>query len=170
MLAFNDAKSDLSFLIGVNKPSGMTSHDVVNACRKIFSIKRIGHMGTLDPYAKGVLLIGVGSAARLNNYLECADKTYKVTAEFGSSTNTYDIEGEVTESHEVTQNIVTEEFAAEYLSKLVGKHMQKPPAYSAIKIDGKPAYKSARKGDEVDLPQREICVYATELVCVGKNY
>lgn len=169
MLAFNDAKSDLSFLIGINKPTGMTSHDVVNACRKILGIKRIGHMGTLDPLASGVMLIGVGSAARLNNYLEAADKTYKVTAEFGKATDTYDAEGLATSQCEVAPNLMTKEFATEYLSKLVGKHIQKPPAYSAIKVDGKPAYKSARKGDEVNLPEREIEIYETSLCEVSQN-
>ncbi len=126
-------------------------------------------MGTLDPLASGVMLIGVGSAARLNNYLELSDKTYKVTAEFGVSTNTFDAEGEPTERSEVPSQIMTEKFASEYLSKLIGKHMQKPPAYSAIKVNGKPAYKSARKGDEVNLQKREIEIFDTELREMSKN-
>lgn len=161
--------TDLNFLIAINKPTGMTSHDVINRIRKITGEGRVGHMGTLDPLASGVMLIGVGSAARLNNYLEEADKTYLVTAEFGASTNTYDAEGEATERCEVPSEIMTEKFASDYLAKLVGTHTQTPPAYSAIKVDGKPAYKSARKGDEVELPEREIEIFVTELREISKD-
>ena len=125
-------------------------------------------MGTLDPLASGVMLIGVCSAARLNNYLEATDKTYRVTAEFGKATDTFDAEGRATAHCEVAPNLMTKEFASEYLFKLIGKHMQKPPAYSAIKVDGKPAYKSARKGDKLDLPEREIEIYETSLCEVSK--
>lgn len=162
-------QTDFNFLIGINKPTGMTSHDLVSACRNIFNEKRIGHMGTLDPLASGVMLIGVGSAARLNNYLELSDKTYKVTAEFGVATNTFDAEGEPTERSEVDSQYMTKEFASEYLQKLIGKHKQTPPAFSAIKVDGKPAYKSARKGDEVSLPDREVEIFDTNLCEVSKN-
>lgn len=162
-------QTDLNFLIAINKPTGMTSHDVINKIRTITGEGRVGHMGTLDPLASGVMLIGVGSAARLNNYLEESDKTYLVTAEFGKSTNTYDAEGEVTACSDVPSEIMTEDFASDYLSKLVGVHKQTPPAYSAIKIDGKPSYKSARKGEEVDLPEREIEIFETELCEVSKD-
>ena len=156
-------QTDLNFLIAINKPTGMTSHDVINKIRTITGEGRVGHMGTLDPLASGVMLIGVGSAARLNNYLEESDKTYLVTAEFGKTTDTYDSEGSITGQSEIDAKIMTEDFASDYLSKLVGAHKQKPPAYSAIKIDGKPSYKSARKGEEVDLPEREVEIYSTQL-------
>ena len=105
-----------NFLIGINKPSGITSHDVVNTCRKILDEKRIGHMGTLDPLATGVMLIGVGSAARLNNYLESADKTYVVTAQFGKVTSTYDSEGEELRTGIVPPKIMEEKFVKQYLA------------------------------------------------------
>lgn len=162
-------QTDLNFLVAINKSTGMSSHDVINKIRTITGEGRVGHMGTLDPCASGVMLIGVGSAARLNNYLEESDKTYLVTAEFGKSTDTYDSEGSVTEQSEVDAKFMTEDFASNYLSELVGIHKQKPPAYSAIKVDGKPSYKTARKGEEVDLPEREIEIYVTELCEVSKN-
>lgn len=152
-------QTDYNFLIAINKPSGMTSHDVVSRVRNITGEGRVGHMGTLDPLATGVMLIGIGSAARLNNYLENADKTYRVTAKFGVSTSTYDTEGEVSKVCDVDQKFMTKEFASKYLSKLVGTHMQKPPAFSAIKVDGVPSYKHARKGNDVDLSERQIEIY-----------
>ena len=155
--------TDLNFLIAINKTTGMTSHDVVNRIRTITGEGRVGHMGTLDPLASGVMIVGVGSAARLNNYLEGADKSYLITAEFGCSTSTYDAEGEPTERSEVDSKIMNPDFAEKYVKNLIGKHIQKPPMYSAIKIDGKPAYKSARKGDDIDMPEREIEVYAAQL-------
>lgn len=163
-------QSNLNFLIAVNKPVGITSHDVVNRCRKIFNEGRIGHMGTLDPLASGVMLVGVGSAARLNHYLEHADKTYVVTAKFGKTTNTYDAEGEVTSQSDISKQISNKSSVIEYLENLVGTHTQTPPVYSAIKIDGKPAYKSARSGDEVELPTREIEIYSTKLIEVGSDF
>ena len=162
-------QTNLNFLIGINKPSGMTSHDVVNCIRKITGEGRVGHMGTLDPLASGVMLIGVGSAARLNNYLEGFDKTYRVEIEFGAATNTYDAEGEIVEKNDVPACISDDSFASEYISKLVGKHMQTPPPFSAIKIDGKPAYKSARKDEKVDIPTREIEIYSSKLLECSLN-
>lgn len=162
-------QTNLNFLICIDKPNSMTSHDVVNRVRNITGEGRVGHMGTLDPLATGVMLIGVGSAARLNNYLELSDKTYEVCAEFGKTTNTYDCQGEVTSKHDVDPDYMTEKFASDYLNKLVGKHMQVPPAFSAIKIDGKPAYKSARSGEDVNLEPREIDIYSAELIGVSEN-
>lgn len=161
-------QTNLNFLIGIDKPNSMTSHDVVNRVRNITGEGRVGHMGTLDPLATGVMLIGVGSATRLNNYLELSDKTYEVCAEFGKTTNTYDCQGEVTSQCVIDPDFMTEKFASDYLSKLIGKHMQVPPAFSAIKIDGKPAYKSARSGEDVEIEPREIEIYSAELIEVGK--
>lgn len=163
-------QSNLNFLIAVNKSAGISSHDCVAACRKIFNEGRIGHMGTLDPLATGVMLIGVGSAARLNNYLEHADKTYIVTAKFGKTTNTYDAEGQVTATVDVPKQISNKSFVLEYLQNLIGEHQQIPPAFSAIKIDGKPAYKSARDGKDVQLKSRDIEVYATRLIELGADF
>lgn len=157
-------QTNLSFLIGINKPSGITSHDVVNKIRHITGEGRVGHMGTLDPMASGVMLVGVGSAARLNNYLEGHDKSYIATIKFGQTTNTYDIEGEVLVTKPVPDQVHDQNFATDYLDNLIGVHVQVPPAFSAIKINGKPAYKAARKGDEITLPEREIEIYDAQLV------
>ncbi|MCQ2383090.1 MAG: hypothetical protein MJ060_04695 [Clostridia bacterium] len=161
--------TDLNFLIGINKPAGMTSHDVVNKIRNITGEGRVGHMGTLDPFATGVLLIGVGSAARLNSYLENHDKTNIATSDFGKNTNTYDSEGEVTQTFDTDDRIYDKDFANEYLAKIVGKQMQVPPAYSAIKMDGKAAYKSARKGNSPKLEPREIEIFSAKLMSIHDN-
>lgn len=162
-------QTDLNFLIAINKPTGMTSHDVINKIRTITGEGRVGHMGTLDPCAVGAMLIGIGSAARLNNYLELVDKTYVVKITLGKTTNTYDLEGEVTQTSEVNSEFLQEDFVKKFLDKYVGVHTQKPPAFSAIKVDGKPAYKSAREGKNVDLPERQIEVYSAKLLGVEGN-
>lgn len=162
-------QTNLNFLISINKPIGLTSHDIVNRIRKITGEGRVGHMGTLDPMASGVMLIGVGSAARLNNYLENCDKTYVAQITFGKSTNTYDAEGEVVKRADVPKNISDENFVKQYVNNLVGVHKQVPPAFSAIKIDGKPAYKAARKGDALQLPKREIEIYSANLISANED-
>lgn len=162
-------QTELNFLLAVNKASGITSHDVVNKLREIFGEGRIGHMGTLDPLATGVLLIGVGSATRLNTYLDKLDKSYIVSAKFGKTTDTYDAEGEVLSTSEVPEKITEESFAKDYLASLVGEQLQTPPAYSAIKVDGKAAYKNARKGEEVEIEPRDIEIYSTELLDIKDN-
>ena len=161
--------TDYNFLIAIDKPTGMTSHDVVNRIRTITGEGRVGHMGTLDPLASGVMLIGVGSAARLNNYLELSDKTYIAKITLGKSTNTFDAEGEATQTSDVEQKFLTEDFAQKFLDDFVGVHSQKPPAFSAIKVDGKPAYKNAREGKDVDLPERQIEVYRAKLIDIEEN-
>ena len=158
--------TDLNFLIAINKPTGMTSHDVINRIRTITGEGRVGHMGTLDPLASGVMIIGVGSAARLNNYLEEDEKTYVAKITLGKSTNTFDAEGEVTQSADVNQKFLTENFVKDYLSNMVGLITQTPPAFSAIKINGKPAYKDARAGKDVDLPEREVEIYSANLISI----
>ena len=152
-----------NFLLTVDKPVGVTSHDVVNQLRAEYGEGRIGHMGTLDPMASGLLMIGVGQAARLNKFLTGHDKTYVVTASFGRATNTYDSEGTVTEEVTVPENFNID------VDKLKGKHKQKPPAFSAIKVNGKPAYVDARKGRNPDLPERDIEVYDSNLLSRKDN-
>lgn len=155
--------SNHNFLISVDKPSGVTSHDVVNQLRREYGEGRIGHMGTLDPLASGMLIVGVGSAARLNRFIEGHDKTYVVTASFGRATNTYDADGEITEECEVSSSFDPD------FSMLLGAQTQVPPAFSAVKINGQPAYKSARKGKNVELPSRNIEVYSSKLVARHGN-
>ena len=159
--------SGLSLVVAVNKPQGMSSHDVVNRCRRIFGEKRVGHTGTLDPLATGVLPICVGPATRLDRFMVGHDKRYRVRIAFGSETTTDDEEGEVTEVGTVPSFVRDHEFATGYVVGMVGVHSQVPPRYSAIKVDGKKAYDIARKGREVDLEPRRVEVYAAELVAVN---
>ena len=156
--------SGLSLVVAVNKPTGMTSHDVVNRCRRIFGERRVGHTGTLDPLATGVLPICVGPATRLDRYLTGHDKRYRVTMALGCETTTDDIMGEVTVHGRVMPDLLDGDFAQAYVAGYVGKHEQVPPRYSAIKIAGKKAYELARQGDEPDLAPRSIEVYESELV------
>ena len=157
-------ESGLSLVVAVNKPSGMTSHDVVNRCRRIFGERRVGHTGTLDPLATGVLPVCIGPATRLANYLTAHDKRYRTTIGFGFETTTDDIEGAPTVTGSVPADLLDGRFADAYITGLVGKHMQVPPQYSAIKKDGKKAYELARAGAEVELQPRPIEVFESALV------
>ena len=155
--------SGLSLVVGVNKPCGMTSHDVVSRCRTIFAEKRVGHMGTLDPLASGVLIVCVGSATRLDKYLVGHDKSYCVDVAFGAATETDDAEGSIIKSCSVPAALHDINFARVYAQTLVGKTMQTPPQYSALKVQGKKACDQARKGNVVELAPRAIEIYAVEV-------
>ena len=163
-MALKRGTSGLSLVVPVNKPSGLTSHDVVNHCRRIFEERRVGHTGTLDPLATGVLPICVGPATRLDRFLTSHEKRYRVTIGFGFETETDDIEGEPTISGSVGGDLLDGVFAEAYIAGLVGKHMQVPPRYSAIKKDGKKAYELARAGIDVELEPRPIEVFESVLV------
>lgn len=156
--------SGLSLIVGVDKPQGMSSHDVVNRCRKIFGEKRVGHTGTLDPLATGVLPICIGPATRLDKYMTSHDKRYRVSIGFGFETTTDDSAGEPTDSAPVPAYLYDEDFARERVASLIRKHSQVPPLYSAIKINGKKAYEIARAGGEIDLEPRIVEVYEADLV------
>ncbi len=156
--------SGLSLIVGVRKPSGMSSHDVVNKVRGIFGEKRVGHTGTLDPLAEGVLPICVGPATRLDKYLVGHDKVYRAVVSFGTETDTCDAEGEVVARSSVPSALDDESYAHAALFGLIGKQMQTPPAYSAVKIKGKPAYERIRAGEDVQIDPREIEVYRADLV------
>lgn len=156
--------SGLSLVVGVNKPIGMSSHDVVNRCRRIFGEHRVGHTGTLDPLATGALLVCVGPATRLDAYLSGHDKHYRVRISFGASTTTDDAAGEVVRTGAVPSNVLDGEFAAAFVAGLVGEHRQMPPAYSAIKVNGTKACDAARKGVIIDLAPRDIQVYEAKLL------
>ncbi len=149
-------QSGLSLLVAVNKPSGMSSHDVVNRCRRIFGERRVGHTGTLDPLATGVLPICVGPATRLDKYLTGHDKRYRVRIAFGCETTTDDSAGEPTVIGEASPPLFDESYARSFVKSLIGEHEQLPPAYSAIKVNGKKAYEIARGGNEVKLDFRTI--------------
>ena len=127
----------------INKPAGITSHDVVSRCRRKLQTKRVGHAGTLDPLATGLLVMAVGPATRFLQYLPLEPKEYVATIKFGESTNTYDSEGEVTESRPVPKNL--EERLVDVFPDFTGEIDQLPPMFSAVKKDGKPLYAYARK-------------------------
>ena len=150
-------------IILVNKPKGCTSHDVVYKVKKIFN-EKVGHTGTLDPNATGVLPLLIGKATQCSKYLINHDKKYKVTLEFGKKTTTADSEGEVIEEKELQQGMFDEEIINNALKLCIGKQMQTPPIYSAIKVNGKKLYEYARKGQEVKIEPREITIYDLKLI------
>ena len=159
-------ESGLSLVVGVDKPSGMTSHDVVNRCRRIFGEKRVGHTGTLDPLASGVLPICVGPATRLGAYLTGHDKAYRATIAFGVGTDTDDCEGTVTRTGEAPVEVGDRSFAEQAVEQMLGPQKQMPPAYSAIKVNGKKSYEAAREGHIIELSPRDIEVYSAKLIAV----
>lgn len=147
-------------ILVINKPKGYTSHDVVNCLRKALNTKKIGHTGTLDPNATGVLPILVGTATKLSKYLIEHDKTYIATVKLGEKTETGDSEGTVIKQDlSILTKEITEGEIENVLNSFKGKQQQIPPMYSAIKINGKKAYEYARKGQEVKIEPREIEIY-----------
>lgn len=146
--------------LNVYKPQGKTSHDVVAILRRVTKIKQIGHTGTLDPFAEGVLPICIGKATRLIEYLE-DDKAYVGTVQLGKSTTTYDTEGDVVN---ISDKRVTLEDIKEKLVDFCGEIEQLPPIYSAIKVNGKKLYEYARKGEEVKIEPRGVNIYKLEVV------
>lgn len=156
----------LSGILAVDKPPGMTSHDVVAAVRRATGERRVGHAGTLDPSATGVLVVLVGPAARLAPYLTAARKAYDARIVFGDETDTDDAEGEVTRTEPVPLALRTEEGSIAHVAALVGTHDQVPPAYSAIKKDGVTAHRAARAGVEMELESRSIEIIDSQLLGV----
>ena len=145
--------------LNVYKPVGMTSHDVVSKLRKLTNIKQIGHTGTLDPFAEGVLPVCIGKATRLIEFLE-DDKEYLATVQFGVSTTTYDREGEVIYTSD--KKLVSED-VKNALKAFEGEISQLPPIYSAIKVKGKKLYEYARSGQEVEIKPRKVTIENIEL-------
>lgn len=152
-------KKQLFGFLNIYKPVGMTSHDVVATLRRVTKIKQIGHTGTLDPFAEGVLPICVGKATRLIEYLQ-DDKEYLATVQFGASTNTFDLDGEKTS---VSGKKVTKSEVEEGLKAFSGEISQLPPIFSAIKVKGKKLYEYARKGEEVEIHPRKVVIENIEL-------
>ena len=157
----------LSGVIALDKPLGVTSHDCIDQVRRITGERRIGHAGTLDPAASGLLLVCMGPAARMSNYLTGHDKRYEARIVFGSATDTDDAEGEVIRRAPAPEGALDEAFARASLGKLLEMTAQVPPAYSAIKRDGKKAYEVAREGGEVELEARPIRVFEAGLIGLG---
>ena len=150
-------------VIIINKPKGYTSHDVVNIVRKQLNMKKVGHTGTLDPNATGVLPILVGQATKISKYLIEHKKTYIATIELGEKRDTGDSEGNIIESD---SNIKEFDISIikQVLQSFLGKQKQIPPMYSAIKVNGKKLYEYARSGQEVEVEPREIEIYRIELI------
>lgn len=158
--------SALNLLFAVDKPVGCTSHDVVGMCRRALGERRIGHAGTLDPLASGVMVLGVGQATRLLGLITQDTKSYIADIAFGSETDTDDAEGRIVRTAPVDGRVLDMEFARDSLARTRGKQMQVPPAYSAVSVDGVRSYKRARQGDAVDLPARPVDVLAADLIAV----
>lgn len=156
-----DIKNAISGVLVVDKPVGLTSHEVVQIIRRGTGLRRAGHTGTLDPRASGVLVILIGPAVRLSEYVSASDKRYQAIIRLGASTDTYDADGRVTSSAPV--NITEEQFDSA-LQKFVGEIEQVPPPYSAVKVKGRKAYEMAREGEEINLQPRRITVYNLELL------
>lgn len=149
-------------LVVVDKPAGMTSHDVVARCRRIFSTRRVGHAGTLDPMATGVLVIGTGRATKILGLLTAAPKSYAATVRLGQSTSTDDAEGELLRS--VPAGHLTDEAIAAVVGGLRGDIEQVPSAVSAIKVDGQRAYRLVREGWAVELAARPVRIDRFDVV------
>ncbi len=158
-----DLKNAISGVLVIDKPVGMTSHDVVQAIRLGTGIRRAGHTGTLDPRASGVLVILVGPAVRLSEYVSASDKRYQAVIRLGASTDTYDADGRFTQQTSAPVNITEQQFE-ETLKQFVGEIEQTPPPYSAVKVQGRRAYDMARQGEEVDLSPRKITVHHLEVL------
>ncbi len=147
-------------ILNINKPQNMTSHDVVSVLRRILGIRRIGHTGTLDPMATGVLPVCIGRSTRVIEYLDMDIKKYRCTMELGIQTDTQDIWGEVLERRPVN---CTEDDVRRAFSCFSGVIDQKPPMYSALKVDGKRLYEYAREGKTVDVKSRKVFIKSLEI-------
>ncbi len=163
MVSSQDLKNAISGALVVDKPTGMTSHDVVQAVRNGTGIRRAGHTGTLDPRASGVLVVLLGPAVRLSEFISASDKRYQAIIRLGASTDTFDADGKFTRKTEAPVNVTETQFE-EALMKFVGHIQQTPPPYSAVKVQGRKAYEMAREGEEVDLAPRTIDVYHLEVL------
>ena len=153
-------------IIVVNKPKGITSFDVIRKLKKIFKTKKIGHTGTLDPLATGVMLVCVGKATKLASDLEAKDKIYIADFDIGYATDTYDIEGK-----KIAENTIeiSKKNLEQSIKKFIGNIKQVPPMYSAIKIDGNKLYHLARKGIEVERPKRDVSIEYINLLDFKDN-
>ena len=156
-------------LVLIDKPTSWTSHDVVAKVRKAVGTKKVGHAGTLDPLATGLLVLGIESGTKLLTFLVGADKTYEATIRLGQQTVSDDSESEVTKSatiDEITK--ISDEDISREIAKLTGVIMQTPSSVSAIKVDGKKAYDLVRAGEQVELKAREVKIYSFETLSVSR--
>ena len=149
----------------INKSEGKTSRDIVNDCMHIFNTKKIGHTGTLDPLASGLLILTVGNATRIQELITEKDKEYIATMKLGIKTDTYDTEGKIIDQKEVPNNLNIEEVLNSYIKK----YNQEVPIYSSIKVNGKKLYEYARENIEVELPKREVEIKDIKLLSINNN-
>jgi tRNA pseudouridine55 synthase len=154
------------FLV-VDKAPGMTSHDVVAIGRRALNTRKVGHAGTLDPMATGVLVLGFNNGTRLLQYITDGDKSYTATIVLGASTTTDDHEGEIISTADATQ--VSDEDIKRILGAMVGEIMQRPTNVSAIKVDGKRAYDRARSGEEFELPARKVTISQLDILDIRRK-
>lgn len=168
--------SDMNGIIVVNKPKGLTSRDVVNRISKDLHTKKVGHTGTLDPLATGVLILTIGKCTKMSDFLTSKFKEYEATFVLGFETDTLDMTGKPTQKSDKS---VTEEEIDSCIKSFEGEYLQEVPAYSAVKINGKKLYEYARSGQTIDLPKRKVEVHLQEIsysrekihirVCVSKG-
>ncbi|MDO4282949.1 MAG: tRNA pseudouridine(55) synthase TruB [Clostridia bacterium] len=151
-------------ILNIDKPQGITSHDVVDAIRKLFPNTKVGHTGTLDPLATGVLPICIGEATKLTNHITSEDKMYQVKMLLGVETDTYDITGKIMFASVVNKDEI---YIKERIKRFIGRQSQIPPMYSAIRVEGKHAYTLAREGKEVELAPREIEIFSIDNIYVN---
>jgi tRNA pseudouridine55 synthase len=154
-------------IVVVDKPAGMTSHDVVGRCRRIFGTRKVGHAGTLDPMATGVLVIGIERATKILGLLSGTSKSYVATIRLGRSTTTDDAEGDVVSDVPATD--VTDSAISDGISALRGEIAQRPSAVSAIKVGGKRAYQRVREGEEVELAPRTVRIDRFEVLAIRRE-
>lgn len=150
-------------IIIINKEKGCTSHDIVYKAKKIFN-KKVGHTGTLDPNATGVLPLLVGKGTEISKYLINHDKTYEAILQLGKKKDTADSEGQTIEEKKITPEMLEEQNVKNVLKSFEGKQEQVPPMYSAIKVNGKKLYEYARKGEKIEIKPRKIEIYKIDLI------
>lgn len=150
-------------ILNIDKPAGITSYDVVDVIKKLFIGSKVGHTGTLDPVATGVLPILIGDATKLSDNLTAENKAYRVKMLLGVETNTYDITGKIVYASVVNKDEI---YIRERIKRFIGVQQQTPPQYSAIKVEGKRAYEYAREGKEVELKPRTIEIYDINNIAV----
>jgi tRNA pseudouridine55 synthase len=154
-------------IVVVDKPAGITSHDVVGRCRRIFGTRKVGHAGTLDPMATGVLVVGIERATKILGLLTTTDKSYATTIRLGQTTSTEDAEGEVLQS--ISARAVTDGQIGDAVGALRGEIAQVPSAVSAIKVDGKRAYKLVREGQTVELAPRNVRIERFDVLAIRRH-
>lgn len=154
--------------LNLNKPAGLTSHDAVNIVRKIFSTRKVGHAGTLDPAAQGVLPVAVGRATKFIEFLADSDKSYRAEILFGIATDSGDLDGDIIARAENFTLPPRDDLQA-VAGSFVGEIEQRPPKFSAIKIHGRKAYDLARKNLDFDVPSRRVKIFRVELVALNET-